>query len=574
MRTARAERLLRLTAVGLPALSTLAVIAIVAIDLPFADGWDTPGSLLETEAHRGLSARDFVAQHNESRPLFPRLLFYAASHAFGWHPKLFMLISWLATLVVALITTRWLGQTVRTPLSLVASLIVSAFVFSLAQYSNFLWGMQLVVFVPSFCLILALELARSRASATLILVGLIGLCTLSTFSYANGMLCWLLAAPLPLFVAAQRGEDRARLRRLAGIYLACAALALLFYFWDYTTPAHHPSLAAALLEPAKAYWFFASWLGAPFSDAVWPLEAAPVAGSVILVVVVGLVAAFVRQARRSRDRNLVRVAIPWLALLAYGLISGLVTTAGRMGSGEQAALVQRYATHVLWIPVGLTGLICVMRARRDGEHTRAGTPIDLALLVVLGGLAVLSWINGARQLPQYSKQLRQNALSLQLIDVLPENPLLARIHPTPQLIVSRARLLGERGMLDYQPVGRWVTAAAAAAEPASAVGAVDVWQLEGQGGGGAARQLVVDGTAVIPDTERAADGVLLRWTGSPGPARSWTALIVADRDSASGQRIRFFDLLDAPLDADPARLEALAIDLTRQRLYRIARRVR
>lgn len=127
-------------------------------------------------------------------------------------------------------------------------------------------------------------------------------------------------------------------------------------------------------------------------------------------------------------------------------------------------------------------------------------------------------------------------------------------------------------MLDYQPVGRWVTAAAA--EPGSAVGAVDVWQLEGQGGGGAARQLVVDGTAVIPDTERAADGVLLRWTRPAGPARSWTALIVADRDSASGQRIRFFDLLDAPLDADPARLEALAIDLTRQRLYRIARAVR
>jgi len=566
----RAERLLVLAAVGLPALSMLAVIAIVGTDVPFADGWDTPGILLETEVHRGLNARDFVAQHNESRPLFPRLVFYSASHVFGWHPKLFMLLSWLATLVAALVAARWLRQAVRAPLAFVASLIVSAFAFSLAQYANFLWGMQLVVFVPSLCLILALELARSRASPTFVLIGVIGLCSLSTFSYANGMICWLLAAPALQLVAAERVAERSRLRVMAGIYLACAVLALLLYFWDYARPPHHPSFVAALLEPAQAGLFFASWLGAPFSDAVWPLEAAPIAGCGVLVVVAGLVGVFVQQVRASGGRDLVRRAIPWLALLAYGLISGLVTTAGRVGSGEQAAFSQRYATQVMWIPVGLTGLVCVMRACRDDARVRARPRLDVALFVVLGGLAVLSWINGARQLPQYSKQLRQNALSLRFIEVLPENPLLARIHPMPQRIVPRARLLGERGLLDYRPIGSWVTVAAA--EPVPAVGAVDVWQLEGEGG--APRQLVVDGTAVIPDSQRVADAVLLRWATRPGPARSWTALSVSDRDEASGRRIRFFDLLDVPSGADPAELELLAIDLPGQRLYRIARRAR
>jgi hypothetical protein len=568
----RKDRLLGLAFAAPPALAMLVAIVFVATDLPFADGWETPGGLLELDARGELSAHHFLAQHNESRPLFPRLLFYGTAQALGWHPKLFMLMSWASSFVVTLIMARWLIESGRDLISLMAILIVSTLVFSMAQHANYLWGMQLVVFVPSSCLILSLALTRSSSSPTRILVGAIVLSFVSTFSYANGMLCWLLAAPFPLLAvsgAGQGAEGRSRVRWQVGIYLLCAALSLLLYFWDYSRPVHHPSLEAALREPAQAGLFFASWLGAPFSDVVWRLDAAAVAGGGILLLTFSIGAVFLLRLQRSQESQGAGAAIPWLALLAYGLISGLVTTVGRLGSGETAALAQRYATQVLWIPVGLTGLACAMRTMRTGAPARAGVAIELVLLAVLAGLAVLSWINGARQLPQYAKQLSQNALSLQLIDVLPENPLLARLHPAPARIAARARLLRERGLLDYRPIGPWI--ATELPEPEPAVGVIEVRTFAAEGKNGMAQQLLIEGTAVIPDTELAADGVLLRWTGPTEPGRSWTALAINDRDSLTRRRIRFYDLLEAPPDADPSKLVALAIDLDRRRLYRLPR---
>ena len=267
----------------------LAVILIVGVDLPFADGWDTPGGLLEAGLDGRLGLADLFEQHNESRPLFPRLFFYAFAHLFGWHPKAFMLLSWVVTLVVACLVSRWLVALGRGPVPLWGAFVVSSLLFSLAQYANFLWGIQLVVFIPSLCLVLALESARRVVSCGVLLASTIALCLLATFSYANGMLLWLVAAPFSALVSEwQRGSVKSA-RAWGGVYALCGVVALACYFFDYRRPPTHASMMAGLEAPLAALVFFARWVGAPFSGVFWGLEDAAWAGAGLLSAALPLV---------------------------------------------------------------------------------------------------------------------------------------------------------------------------------------------------------------------------------------------------------------------------------------------
>jgi len=547
----------------------LAIISLVGVDLPFADGWDTPGGLLEAGLDGRLGPTDFFEQHNESRPLFPRLFFYVFAHVFGWHPKAFMLLSWVVTVSVACLASRWLVALGRGPLPLWGAFVVSSFLFSLAQYANFLWGIQCVVFIPSLCLVLALEVARCVASYRAVFASTIVLCVLATFSYANGMLLWLVAAPFFVLVAAWRKGEFESARGWAGVYVLCGAVSLLCYFSDYSRPPTHASMMAGLEDPLSALVFFASWVGAPFSDVFWGLDDAPWAGAGLLCsAVVALALLFGRVAQEGGGAVL-RLAAPWLALLAYGVISGLVTTVGRVGDGPQAALAQRYAMQVVWVPIGVTGVVCVLRMRPGARVSWGRASFERVLLAVLSGFALVSWLNGAVQIEQYDKQLRQNALSLALIDSLPENPLLARIHPIPRDVVRRAHRLGEQGLLSVPRLGSWVTDAPRGIELADGrvrVRSFDDPQTK-------RRQLLVEGTARIPETGRPADAVLLARVEEEGREAAWTALVVRDRDESSGERVGFRDVIEVPLALDPSRIRAFAIDEVGRRSYRLRNRL-
>ena len=63
------------------------------VNVPFWDQWETPGQLL-LEADRGkLTWNQWMRQHNESRTLFPNLLFLTVANLTNWNTRYEMLIT-------------------------------------------------------------------------------------------------------------------------------------------------------------------------------------------------------------------------------------------------------------------------------------------------------------------------------------------------------------------------------------------------------------------------------------------------------------------------------------------------
>src|ERR1041385_6564495 len=52
--------------------------------LPYWDEWFTPGELLRSYAYGTLSFHDFFLQHNESRKVFPRMVYLVLAKLHGW----------------------------------------------------------------------------------------------------------------------------------------------------------------------------------------------------------------------------------------------------------------------------------------------------------------------------------------------------------------------------------------------------------------------------------------------------------------------------------------------------------
>ena len=76
--------------IGLFVLACLPVLLVLRmqlknwINIPIWDEWDTPGTALLHLAQHKLTWADLIAQHNESRKFFPRLVYIAMNAPLGW----------------------------------------------------------------------------------------------------------------------------------------------------------------------------------------------------------------------------------------------------------------------------------------------------------------------------------------------------------------------------------------------------------------------------------------------------------------------------------------------------------
>ena len=163
------------------------------VNVPYYDQWGTPGIIFE-KIHEGtLSFKDLVAQHNESRKLFPRLFFISLAYLTKWNIK-YELIGILMIACAISISIYRLSQLTLSidRLTALALLIpVNMLIFSPVQWENLLWGIQIIVFVPILCILLCLIVSYSNLNLPKKIILCAALSTISTYSYANGMLCWI-----------------------------------------------------------------------------------------------------------------------------------------------------------------------------------------------------------------------------------------------------------------------------------------------------------------------------------------------------------------------------------------------
>jgi hypothetical protein len=564
-----------------PFLSTLiaavpaAVLGVLIVknwvDVPLFDEWDTPGRLLKEVLVEGrFSWASLFAQHNESRMVLPKILWLGYAALFGWDTRIGQTLTWLAAVATwscwAALVHR---QTDHFPLRrFVLLALMSLIFFCTNQWENWLWAFQLTTFMPGLCLSLCLVIHYSSLSYNrkILLCALLSL--VSTYSNANGMLCWILGWPFPPRSgpdAKNPLDDRRTVTRAILVYAIVMALSLGAYFYGYQTPANHPGAASAFAHPGQALHHLLAWIGNPFARGVGftPLRTATVAGTIALVVFI-LVCDFAWKRRRLLwDEQRWRQFHPWLVLTLYGLATGLVTTVARVGLGVEQAISTRYITFATYVFVGLIGIagyaLADLRRRHPAKSMFiAGTELALACIFIF--FAVADWKQSQIAFRTHRSSEEQLQLTLRFIRLIPDDPLLPGLYPNPAALKQVALPLLTGRVLRQQPVESWLTAKLLAPDGDDG-GAVAVTTA-----GSATTR--IHGHSVISVNRPLADCVVLASIEN-NSARLVTAIDLPGRGDAGASGAHRNFAVDLPASAVPARetIRTYSVDLRHRQVF-------
>lgn len=535
------------------------------VDVPYADQWNI-AHFFEKSARGTLTLADLYAQQNEYRQLFPHALFVGLGRLTGWDVRYEMFVSLLLACFVAWGVWRLGARTCADPLRRgLLFLPASLLNFSAIQYDNWLFGVQVVYFVPIACVVAGLLFAYSeRVGTAVAVIACAALSVVSTFSSANGLVAWLV---LPPALLAARPAARAGARRWLPVWCAGLALCAAVYFDGYERPGSHPQTSEALRHPLDALAYFVAYLGGPLAAWRHPLLLALAVGACALLAY-ALACAYLF--RHRQDHALVRRSMPWMMLGAYSLVTGALVTLGRVGFGVGHATTTRYAAFSLYLLVALVYLLpCLVEdARRRGYLSASRVALLKRLGAAAAALLVLAHVVIFALVVRHSaagwrQRLLRGKACLLFIEVAPEERCLADVlYYDVRVLRERAASLDRMGYL-RPPLFREGRMRAASAGEGCAGGSFKLLPAEGGG-------YVAEGVARLPRRGgEPADAVVLA-RGTNDEDRTAFALAEVGAAGARGDA-RWRKALPAgapPTFADGG-LTAWAFDAEGGRAYRL-----
>lgn len=503
----------------LPGLALGALVLKFGVAVPFWDEWDRPARELIKYERGELGFSDLFEQHNEARDILPTIYFIALAQIGGWNVKTEMLGTFLLACLISLGIYRLSANTLglsRTRL-LVLWGFVNLLIFCPMQWTNWLWGIQIITFVPAACLVGILLFFQSRHGIVAKFLLCVVLSVTATFSYSNGMLVWIITLPVLLYHVSR--ERRPKWWILAG-WLAAFVTAIAVYFWDYQKPGGHPAFTEAFADPLTAGAFFLSFLGSPLAGGRQGVAIA--VGLVFLGLFVLTTLLWARSCYREHRcavdgkgqdgyRHLLDEATPWLCLGGYALLSGLSTTVGRVGFGVSQALAWRYVTFSVCLPVALIYFAAAVRSGPSLGRSRKAALTILYLVVGVTSLPLYAasyamsvrFMETTHRARLYARACVMLLDSLQSDDCLQEVPL----HPNANVVRERGRFLSSRGVLRPLLIGeKDARRIRGPGQPDGAhVGFIDLASAERDGTYGLA------GWAVLSHRRRTADAVVITY---------------------------------------------------------------
>jgi hypothetical protein len=555
-----------------PALA-FACVQRYGVDVLRIDDWSM--AWLFTRIETGsLSLADLVQQHNEIRPLFPRLLLIALAELFGYDARHAMFAS-LALCALVACNLAWMGrQTLPGPRHHFAALaLASALLFSPVNSPNWLWAVQVVMFLTLAALSTALAVGASRAGAPVAFAVAAACAGVATWSMSAGLLCWVV---LPPALALARGPRLGPRGRWAAGWALAAGACLLAYFAGYRAPESLPSPWRALARPDQLLAFLLAYLGAPFAAALAGDRSAALFGSLAAGALLAalLAAACLWLWRRRADAELARRAAPWLGLAAFAVGSGILAGIGRSGMGLHSALATRYATWALFLPIALVhlGALALAEAPRRGDWLRPGAAALAAAVLALAGAHSASALRHLERLPATREQHLAARALVAFVNAAPEREALERlVFPWLDRLTERANALDRQGLLSPPLVASDRVAEIAGARGAESYGAIDRSRVGKD-------EVAVAGFALLPGRGEPAHAVLLCAEGAEGDPRV-VAVVTgrAERPDVVRRTGRRADLRSgfarrlprARLPAQATALTAWAFDALDYRAYRL-----
>ncbi len=429
----------------LPPLLLGVLILKYGVDLIDWDQWEV-AALFEKAAHGSLSLGDLFAQQAEYRQFFPNLIFIGLGWLTHWNIKYEMLMSFSLGCLVAFNIYR-LGQVTGNgdrSRYLVLTLTANLLIFAPAQFENWLLGEQIIYFVPIACLTTGLRVAYSQLNQQTKLIICMLLSTVSTFSSANGIVCWIVIAPVLLFPQRQKEKKIWRFVVWSIGFVVSAAI----YFYDFHKPSYTPSLWESSYHPLRGFFFFCALLGAPLVTSYRLMFISASIGAILITLFTMACYYFLKIARGSEIKR--RLAC-WLMLGTYSVLTAIIITIARIGFGSNQALNSRYITFTVYLLVSLCYLIPIIidDLRRQNHSARIKILLPRLISFALASLLFLHLLNTSAAIGQMAwmktRRLQAKACLL-FINAVPSE-CLNRGFPSFDTLSMRINAINELGYL-------------------------------------------------------------------------------------------------------------------------------
>ncbi|MFB2935036.1 hypothetical protein ACE1B6_07130 [Aerosakkonemataceae cyanobacterium BLCC-F154] len=447
-----------------PALLIATLIFKNSVNVPFWDDWGVGLFLTRVFPEFRLSLARLISQHNESRYVFPRLIFMALTHLNNgkWNVIYQMWLSLVLACLVSINVFRLIKWTIGKNLfKVICSVILcNLLIFSPVHYENWLWGIQLIVFMPIACITTCLVVIYSGIDRKTKLIAYLILCTISTFSYANGMLSWIILFPI---LAISKSWNLPDFFKEKWLYIPCIATFtanMAVYFYNYQKPLHSPSFIYGILHPDQALLYFLSFLGSPLMRATirydWKISSLVNnniwMGTILIILFLGSLTYFVKE---RKDSTVIYRMTGWLTIGFYTVISGLVTSLGRSGGGLESSVALRYTAFSIYLPLALINLIWIIYddAKIKGYLLKnSQRMVQSMILILLAGALYFHIITVDFTIPQmyFMKLERLQAKACYIfLNVAPEEKcIIEKVYPQFLGLKYRAYLVNSSGIID------------------------------------------------------------------------------------------------------------------------------
>jgi hypothetical protein len=498
------SRVARLSAFGLTLLPPcfLAVLVFTySVDFPQWDQWGYV-SFFEEFSRGSLTFSHLFAQVNEYRQFFPNLVFVTLGWLTRWDVRyemwlLFLLACLISFNVYRLARLTTDGKGLR---RLLLFFMVNLLIFSPSQYQNWLQGQQLVYYVPIACITTCILVAHSSLPSPARFFVCACLSTISTFSSANGGLCWVVV--LPVLLTASRFPIPGRKWYMVAWLLAFLSNAAL-YLRGYHKPWWSPSLLTALSRPLQAVLYFLGFLGAPLG-----LERGKLAVLVGIILLSLFAIGCVFLLKFRCDPTLVRRMTPWMMVGAYSILTAGMTMIGRVGLGVGQSMNVRYIGYSVYLVVSLIFLVPMITDKLVNETNFPGhrlSQIAAALAILFLLWQPLIFAKGIHGMKEMRSKLLQAKASVLLIDLVPDAELVNTLYPDLSYLAAKANTLDELGFLRPRLVkSKRIQDFEGAKAGADVYGSLDHGETSG-------KMYVVSGIATLPYRGEAADAVILAY---------------------------------------------------------------
>ena len=551
-----------------PALLLCGWINRYGLNVPLGDEWVLV-PLFEKWQSGQLTFADLYQQHNEHRIIVAKLIYLAFAELTNWslRAEMFFSVALCAATSagVYVLLRRTLGGSPREVILLWAA--ANLVIFSPAQAQNWVWGFQLVMFIPTLCFVWTLVILtsdwrwRAKFAASVLLI------VVATFSFGNGLLLW----PVIALFLALRGESKWRI----GAWLLVFAAVVGLYFIDY----HR----AAPARPVTGNWhdyvgYFLAFIGGAVARG---REGQLLLGAMITgASAVALYTALAVHFCRTRGYAL-RTAAPWLMVGPFVIGSAALTALSRANWGPRQAMDSRYVTSSSTLFVALVVLAAI--AARSATHassprSRAQGATRTAIVTAIVVLTLAAYPAGLEDMATLHREQIAGLGALQLSKVLDTTDALRRdLRMIPGFVpvpLQSIEALERMGLLHHRRHGSELLEQrqpAASSKPGK-FGRIDEFKQSDP------HNFEISGWAVLPGSRRPAPLVVLgyrqgeRWTAfAVSDVWEWRDDVVAKLRSrdfhASGWR-KAFDRKSLPAEAEA--IAAWAVDPLANRVHRLS----